>query len=107
MAYGQGHTIARIGNFALRTKCYLGDKTPTTYDIEIVQWAPKYCYTIADFNEDGEIVSCGDRLLKALIEDFDAVGIVAQLAEIAYQILNTDNCPTIMRDENDAKNNNF
>ena len=105
---GQGHTIARIGDFALRTKQYLGDKIPTTHDIEIVQWTPKYCYTIADFNDDGEIVSCGNRLLEALIEDFDCVGCVSQLAEIAYMILNSDDVPVkvIEGQDDNRKNNN-
>lgn len=92
-------TIARIGNFELRRKSFLCEHTYTTHEIEIVKWdrygdsslvAPKYqeeyCLTIADFNEKGEIVSCGDRLLTYIVED---VGAVMRLAMIAQAILDT------------------
>ena len=95
-------TIARIGNFELRRKSFLCEHTYTTHEIEIVKWdkygdsslavpryQEEYCFTIADFNEKGEIVSCGDRLLTYINEDFEAV---QQLAGIAGHIIEcTDN----------------
>lgn len=92
-------TIARIGNFELRRKSFFCEHTYTTHEIEIVKWdkygdsslaVPKYqeeyCFTIADFNEKGEIVSCGDRLLTYIVEDVEAV---MRLAKIAQAILDT------------------
>lgn len=87
-------TIARIGNFELRRKSFLCEHTYTTHEIEIVKWGKhgdnsyqnEYCFTIASFNERGEIVSCGDRLLIYITEDVEAV---MKLAKIAEAILDT------------------
>ena len=87
-------TIARIRNVELRRKTFLWKHTYTTHEIEIVMWDKRtdgkdYCFTIADFNEEGEIVSCGNRLLTYINEDFEAV---QQLADIAASIIEcTDN----------------
>lgn len=92
-------TIARIRNFELRRKSFLCEHTYTTHEIEIVRWdrygnislavpsyQEEYCFTIANFNEEGEIVSCGDRLLTYFAEDVEAI---VKLAKIAQAILDT------------------
>lgn len=92
-------TIARIGNFELRRESFLCEHTYTTHEIEIVKWGrhgdgllavprhqEEYCFTIASFNEKGEIVSCGDRLLTYIVEDVEAV---MRLTKIAQLILDT------------------
>lgn len=87
-------TIARIGNFELRRKSFLCEHTYTTHEIEIVKWdrpedslyKKEYCFTIADFNKNGEIVSCGSRLLTYIAEDVEAV---MKLTKIAQEILDT------------------
>lgn len=92
-------TIARIGNFGLCRKSFFCEHTYTTHEIEIIKWdkygdssfavprhQEEYCFTIADFNEKGEIVSCGDRLLTYIVEDVEAV---MKLAKIAQAILDT------------------
>lgn len=84
--------IARIDNFALRHKTFLGEHTYSTHDIEIVKYQGESCYTIASFNEDGEIVSCCSRLMNSMdcSSDLDAVKL---LASIAYTIITeTDIC---------------
>ena len=92
-------TIARIRNFELRRKSFLCEHTYTTHEIEIIRWGrpgdrslavpqyqEEYCFTIANFNEKGEIVSCGDRLLTYIAEDIEAV---MKLTKIAQAILDT------------------
>lgn len=87
-------TIARIGNFELCRKSFLCEHTYTTHEIEIVKWDKRtdgkdYCFTIASFNQEGEIVSCGNRLLIYINDGFEAV---QQLADIAATIIEcTDN----------------
>lgn len=87
-------TIARIRNVELRRKTFLCEHTYTTHEIEIVMWdkrtdGKEYCFTIADFNEKGEIVSCGNRLLTYINEDFEAV---QELSTLASNIIEfTDN----------------
>lgn len=78
--------IARKDCLELRHKSFIDDRTPTTHDIEIVRWVDAerpYCYTIASFNTAGDIMSCGDRLMRVLCEDPDYVEIVNDLADIA------------------------
>lgn len=84
-------TIARIDNFALRHKAFLGEYTYSTHDIEIVKYQRETCYTIASFNEDGEIVSCCDRLLESMgcADDLDAI---KTLSRIAYIIITETDC---------------
>lgn len=84
-------TIARIDNFALRHKTYLGEHTYSTHDIEIVKYQSETCYTIASFNEDGEITSCCDRLLESMgcVDDLDAI---KTLSRIAYMIITETDC---------------
>ena len=88
-------TIMRIGEFELRNVAYIDDSVPTTHDIEIVKWekrnGSKYCYTIATFNENGEIVSCMDRLFKAISDDENseaAILAISKMAEVASTIIN-------------------
>ena len=81
-------TIARIGKFALRHKTFINRKNINTHEIEIVRFYGEkldVCYTIASFNEAGEIVSCGNRLLDGVtVEDIE---IIKTLANIAYLII--------------------
>ena len=88
-------TIMKIGEFELRNVSYIDDSVPTTHDIEIVKWekrnGSKYCYTIATFNENGEIVSCMDRLFKAISDDENseaAILAISKMAEVASIIIN-------------------
>ena len=81
-------TIARIGKFALRHETFINRKKVNTHEIEIVKFYGEkldVCYTIASFNEAGEIVSCGNRLLDGVTaEDIEAI---KTLADIAYLII--------------------
>ena len=88
-------TIMKIGEFELRNVSYIDDSVPTTHDIEIVKWekrnGSKYCYTIATFNENGEIVSCMDQLFKAIRDDENskaAILAISKMAEVASIIIN-------------------
>ena len=88
-------TIMKIGEFELRNVSYIDDSVPTTHDIEIVKWEERsgheYCYTIATFNENGEIVSCMDRLFKAISDDENieaAILAISKMAEVASIIIN-------------------
>lgn len=88
-------TIMKIGEFELRNVSYIDDSVPTTHDIEIVKWekrnGSKYCYTIATFNENGEIVSCMDRLFKTISADENseaAILAISKMAEVASIIIN-------------------
>ena len=88
-------TIMRIGEFELRNVAYIDNSVPTTHDLEIVKWkernGSKYCYTIATFNENGEIVSCMDRLFKTISEDENseaAILAISKMAEVASIIIN-------------------
>ena len=88
-------TIMRIGKFELRNVAYIDDSVPTTHDLEIVKWKERngheYCYTIATFNENGEIVSCMDRLFKAISDDENseaAILAISKMAEVASIIIN-------------------
>lgn len=81
-------TIARIDKFALRHKTFINRKNINTHEIEIVRFYGEnldVCYTIASFNEAGEIVSCGNRLLDGMTaEDIETI---KTLADIAYLII--------------------
>ena len=84
--------IARIGHYALRQKNYLFEHTYTTHEIEIVRYdtredGQEYCYTIAGFNQEGELISYGNRLIEDLRMNPNAVEIVYILANIAYTII--------------------
>ena len=88
-------TIMRIGEFELRNSTYIDDRVPTTHNLEIIKWKERngheYCYTIATFNENGEIVSCMDRLFKAIniCENSEgAILVISRMAEVAATIIN-------------------
>ena len=88
-------TIMRIGEFELRNSNYIDDRVPTTHDLEIVKWkeynGDEYCYTIATFNKRGEIVSCMDRLFKAINigeNSETAILAISGIAEVASTIIN-------------------
>ena len=88
-------TIMRIGKFELRNVAYIDNSVPTTHDLEIVKLkecnGDEYCYTIATFNKRGEIVSCMDRLFKAInIGENSKAAILAisGMAEVASTIIN-------------------
>lgn len=90
--------IMRIGEFELRNVTYIDDRVPTTHDLEIVKLEERngheYCYTIATFNENGEIVSCMDRLFKAISDDENieaAILAISKMADIASTIINCSN----------------
>lgn len=93
--------IARKGNFGLQHCTYIGTEAVVyNFELEIVKYEQsrnghETCYTIASFESidgDGyyELMSCGDRLLKAMEtqEDLDAVKL---LESIALKIFQTDN----------------
>ena len=88
-------TIMRIGKFELRNVAYIDNSVPTTHDLEIVKWEErngnKYCYTIATFNENGEIVSCMDQLFKTISADENseaAILAISKMADVALTIIN-------------------
>lgn len=89
--------IAEIGNFQLRRKTFLSEHKYMTHDLEIVKKEMRnneqYVYTIADFNDEGEIVSCGTRLLES-IESEDDLEYVKELSHIASHIISTRNVET-------------
>lgn len=80
-------TLARCGQFELRHKNFVGEHKYTTHDIEICRYT-NYgnCYTIADFNEDGDLVSLGERLLDS-IEDFGDIADLKRLVKIGIGIV--------------------
>ena len=87
-----------IGEFELRNVTYIDNRVPTTHDLEIVKWEKRnehdYCYTIATFNENGEIVSCMDRLFKAISDDENieaAILAISKMADVASTIINCSN----------------
>lgn len=91
-------TIMRIGEFELRNSAYIDDRVPTTHNLEIIKWEERngheYCYTIATFNENGEIVSCMDRLFKAInIGENSEAAILAisKMVDVASTIINCSN----------------
>ena len=88
-------TIMKIGEFELRNVAYIDNTVPTTHDLEIVKWEERngheYCYTIATFNENGEIVSCMDRLFKTISADENseaAILAISKMADVALTIIN-------------------
>lgn len=88
-------TIMRIGEFELRNVAYIDNCVPTTHDLEIVKWEKHngndYCYTIATFNENGEIVSYMDRLFKVISADENcasAILAISKMADVALTIIN-------------------
>lgn len=91
--------IAQIRNFSLRRQVYLVEHKYTTHDIEIVKIENNstnnkpYCYTIASFNEDGELCSCGSRLLEN-IETEEDLKAIKELEEIGRQIISTEEVET-------------
>ena len=91
-------TIMKIGKFELRNSTYIDDRVPTTHNLEIVKWEERneheYCYTIATFNGNGEIVSCMDRLFKAINDDENieaAILAISKMADVASTIINCSN----------------
>lgn len=91
--------IAQIRNFSLRRQVYLVEHKYTTHDIEIVKIENNstnnkpYCYTIASFNEDGELYSCGSRLFEN-IETEDDLKAIKELEEIGRRIISTEEVET-------------
>lgn len=91
--------IAQIRNFSLRRQTYLVEHKYTTHDIEIVKIEndstnnKPYCYTIASFNEDGELYSCGSRLLEN-IETEEDLKAIKELEEIGRRIISTEEVET-------------
>lgn len=98
--------IARKGMFGLETATFLGEHTYNTHELNIIKFYvndagdKEYCFVIASFNEEGEIVSCGDRLFKE-IETQTEFEEVKALAEIGGLIIsNTDKVDTGRREVN-------
>lgn len=91
--------IAQIRNFSLRRQVYLVEHKYTTHDIEIVKIENNstnnkpYCYTIANFNKDGELCSCGSRLLEN-IETENDLKAIKELEEIGRRIISTEEVET-------------
>lgn len=91
--------ISQIRNFSLRRQVYLVEHKYTTHDIEIVKIENNstnnkpYCYTIANFNEDGELCSCGSRLLEN-IETEEDLKAIKELEEIGRRIISTEEVET-------------
>lgn len=92
--------IARKGMFGLETETYLGEHTYNTHELDIIKFYinnaddKEYCFVIASFNKNGEIVSCGDRLFKEIETqtEFDEVKTLAKIGELI--IANTDKVDT-------------
>lgn len=83
--------IAKLGDFELRLKDYIGDHKYMTHDIDIVKRTDsESVFTIASFNEDSELVSCGDRLLSQIEDAYD-LECVNKLAKIGGAIIRTEN----------------
>lgn len=83
--------IAKAGKFSLRTKAYLTEHEYTTHDIEICETnEDESVWTIANFNEHGELSSCGGRLLKAVKDEKDIYN-VQTLEIIGSGIVEGDN----------------
>lgn len=96
-------TIARINNYALKTKNYVGNHTYTTHDIELVKYEfvdkskysdpnsvnDEYCYSIAEFTTEGDVKSFGTRLIDAIYEDnsSEAVEAINELISIGTKIV--------------------
>lgn len=80
--------IAKCGNFLLTHKFYLNNNVaPTTHNIEIrKQTNTGNQFTIADFDSEGQIRSCLDRLLTEIENDEDLDN-VRYLAHIAWLII--------------------
>ena len=93
-------TIMRIGEFELRNATYIDDRVPTTHDLEIVKWKERngdeYCYTIATFNENGEIVSCMDRLFKTISADENSEAVILAISKMADVALTIINCSELV-----------
>lgn len=93
-------TIMRIGEFELRNVAYIDNSVPTTHDLEIVKWkernGSKHCYTIATFNENGEIVSCMDRLFKAISAEENSEAAILAISKMANVALTIINCSELV-----------
>ena len=83
--------IAQSGEFKLNLKVYICDHEYMTHDIEICHHEEGCNYTIASFNDNGELVSCGDRLMNAITTIDDAAEDIKTLEEIGSRICATKN----------------
>lgn len=90
--------IARKGNFGLVTSTYLTDHIYTTHDLDIVKYqdfnGKESCYVIAEPDDDGNIISIGNRLIDAIEDDTDLEDL-RKIIDIVCKIIETDNiiCP--------------
>lgn len=87
--------IAKFDDFELRVKNYLGEHEYLTNDIEICKRnnTNNSIYTIASFNDKGEVVSCGDRLFRC-IETEEELYWIRKLIEIGEKIVLSDITPS-------------
>lgn len=83
--------IAQSGEFRLNLKNYICDHDYMTHDIEICHYEEGCSYTIASFNDDGELVSCGDRLMDVITTIDNAAEDIKTLEEIGSRICATEN----------------
>jgi len=85
-------TIAKKGNFSLRTKTYAVEHTYMTSDIEICEDREGgVTYLIATFSKDGYVVDYGERMFDAMFRIPDAVEDISYLGKIGYLIINSEN----------------
>jgi len=108
--------IARKGNFGLTTSTYLTDHIYTTHDIDIVryynfnsnEYNSEKCYVIAQPDDEGNIVSIGNRLIEAIGDDRDLEDL-RKIVDIACKITETDNiiCPAPKIELKEDSNANF
>ena len=83
--------IAQYGNFALATKVYPESHEYFVRDIEIVKiMGDEGPVSIAYFNKEGALVSCGRRLLDNMEtpEDIDCVKKISEIAALIYDGVN-------------------
>lgn len=83
--------IAQYGNFVLATKVFANDHEYYVRDLEVQRVAKDGTnVSIAYFNEDGALVSCGRRLLDNMEtqDDIDNVKKLAELFVLIYDGIN-------------------
>lgn len=82
--------IAQYGNFALATKVYTDAHEYHVRDLEIQKVSTEDAISIAYFNAEGALVSCGRRLLDNMDtqEDIDNVKKLAELFVLIYDGIN-------------------
>lgn len=98
--------IAKVGRFKLQHKTFFNKKAVHTHDLEIVATYDSDIYnsdyTIATFDNEGQIISCGYRLLDEIdtVEELDDI---KTLAEIANSIITKTDLAVVDKNDDDEK----